>query len=302
MTISRGFLSLLMEEGARCSFGGKLLTFGRQKIEFKFSEFRSLVTRYGASVPSHHDMPADDEALFGFLGFDLVHSLDYSNFEGATVTFDLNRIDLPVELIGQYDVVLDGGTSEHVFRIENALQNALALTKIGGRVVFFTPSSNHMEHGFHMPSPMFFYEYFCVNLVDVEVLYVIRYFPYSPRRLWEAYAYEPGQWSDIQSGGLDDAAYFTFVIGRKNERSTVGCVPQQRSYLDIWEKNQVASSPSLQVPPFSSPFRERLKTQLAFSPLAYRAALKGERLLKSIRARVTGMPAGLQNKRLIARH
>ena len=149
MTISRGFLSLLMEEGERRPFEGKLLTFGRQDLGFTNSEFRSLLTRYhhrtwpsnGAATPS------DDKELFQHLGFAEVNSLDYSNFEGATVAFDLNQTDLPAELVGQYDVVLDGGTSEHVFSIQNVLRNAVRLTKIGGRVIFFTPSSNHLEHG-----------------------------------------------------------------------------------------------------------------------------------------------------------
>jgi hypothetical protein len=50
-------------------------------------------------------------------------------------------------LVGQFDVVLDSGTIEHVFHIPDALKNVLSLAQ-GGRVICMSPSSNHVDNGF----------------------------------------------------------------------------------------------------------------------------------------------------------
>ena len=68
-------------------------------------------------------------ALFEALGFDTVHSFDYSDYEGATSLLDLNSGVVPDSAVGQYDVVFDSGTIEHVFYVPNSLKAIVDTTK-----------------------------------------------------------------------------------------------------------------------------------------------------------------------------
>ena len=179
MGIARGAVALLLEESSRRPFRGRIVTLGRQfvfptagDIADQFARFRveprGRLDRGGGAV--------DDRRLFDWMGFDEVESLDYSNFEGATRVVDLNRGNLPDGLAGAYDVVFDSGTLEHVFHVPNALRNIASLARTGGRVIFLSPSSNHLDHGFYMFSPTLFYDYFRVNGFRIETCYVVRYF------------------------------------------------------------------------------------------------------------------------------
>jgi hypothetical protein len=81
-----------------------------------------------------------------------VDSLDFSDFEGATVIHDLQK-PIPDTLYGKYDLVFDGGTLEHVFNFPMAIANAMHLVKVDGLIYINTPSNNLSGHGFYQFSP-----------------------------------------------------------------------------------------------------------------------------------------------------
>jgi hypothetical protein len=167
------------------------------------------------------------------MGFAAVESLDYSDFEGATHVVDLNSDNLSPSLIGQFDVVLDSGTIEHVFHVPNALKNALSLAKEGGRVIFLSPSSNHVDHGFYMYSPTLFMDYLTANGWRIETCYFIRYSP-DRRTPWQAYRYTRESWRQFTIGVLDDRPYLVFVVATRVPGSSIGKIPQQTLYLERW--------------------------------------------------------------------
>lgn len=169
--------------------------------------------------------------LFSALGFATIESIDYSDYEGATHVFDLNQPDLPDTLKAHYDVVLDSGTLEHVFHVPNALTNIGAMTKIGGRIILQTPSSNHFDHGFYMFSPTLFFDYFTANRFKIESFYIIRYSP-DPAVMWDVYQYHPRDWDDVQCGGLDGNPYLLFIVATKTAQSTSDVIPQQGFYAN----------------------------------------------------------------------
>lgn len=233
MGIARGAIGLLLEEAKRQPFGGRLATLGRQTIYATWEEVagqfakRRVVPR--GEVPRRGTAGLDDEALFRLMGFEAVESLDYSDFEGATHVVDLNWRELPAGLKGRFDTVLDSGTLEHVFHVPNALANILDLVKIGGRVIFLAPSSNHVDHGFYMFSPTFFRDYFLANGLRLETIYMVRYAT-DPSTLWDVYEYDPVAWSQVCIGGLDARPYAVFVVATRLEGSTVDAIPQQGFY------------------------------------------------------------------------
>lgn len=99
----------------------------------------------------------DSYSLFeAICGGGEVHALDYSPYEGADIICDLNSCDLPDEYIGKFDLVIDGGTLEHVFNQNNAINNINRLVREGGYVYHMLPCSGWVDHGFYSYSPTFF--------------------------------------------------------------------------------------------------------------------------------------------------
>ena len=72
---------------------------------------------------------------------------------------DLN-LPVPPELHERYDLIIDGGTLEHVFHVPIAMENCMKMTKTGGHVVIITNINNLVGHGFYHFSPDFFFRAF----------------------------------------------------------------------------------------------------------------------------------------------
>jgi len=93
------------------------------------------------------------------LGFAKADSIDADDYEGSSLTYDLSN-PLPQNLWGAYDLVIDGGTLEHVFNVPVAFANAMKLARIGGGVYLCAPSNNYCGHGFYQFSPELIYRIF----------------------------------------------------------------------------------------------------------------------------------------------
>src|SRR6185295_11598832 len=100
-------------------------------------ELRGLSPRGRLMILGRPSLPWENapspEDFYKSVGFDEVHTMDVSGYEGASHIHDLN-FPLPKELEGQYDVVLSGGTLEHVFEVGNALRCLAAMVKVGGEI------------------------------------------------------------------------------------------------------------------------------------------------------------------------
>jgi SAM-dependent methyltransferase len=232
--IGRAAIALLLEEAAARPFSGKIATLGRQTIGATSVEIKAQFDRFGILPQQAMAVTdPDDNILFRMMGFTSVESLDYSDFENATHIVDLNRDGLPRELVGKFDVVLESGTIEHVFHVPNALKNALSLVKEGGRIIFLSPSSNYVDHGFYMFSPTLFMDYLLTNGLSIETCYFIRV-SLNSRKRWQAYAYERDSFRKFSIGALDSRPYMIFAVATKTRGSTTDKVPQQNFYMNQW--------------------------------------------------------------------
>ena len=256
MGIGRAAIALLLEEVVVRPFSGRLATLGRQTISATDQEVARQFARFGLSPASTKEGPLDDQKVFRMMGFTSVESIDYSDFEGATHILDLNTDEISPALVGRFDVVLDSGTIEHVFHIPNALKNVLTLTREGGRVIFLSPSSNHVDHGFYMFSPTLFMDYLVTNGLRIEKLYFIRYASNS-RAPWKAYAYDRESWRTFEIGALDGRPYMVFVVATRVPGSTIGRIPQQSFYRERWSTDLTLVREER---------RQRLKRMLALIP------------------------------------
>ena len=135
----------------------KALMLGRQCIYAHAMESIPILMKYtgvpaGSASTVLYERYA--EPLFKFLSYTTIDSLDYSDYEGATLIHDLN-IPLPPNSM-KYDFVFDGGTIEHIFNVAQVLENIVNLVEVGGIFLSVTMNNNYSGHGIYQFSPEFF--------------------------------------------------------------------------------------------------------------------------------------------------
>jgi hypothetical protein len=135
---------------------------GRQNYLLRPAETHALFAAFDLKPDPRLLNAADDanppfaEPFFESLGAKVCDSTDVATYEGATIIHDFND-PIPDSLSGQYDIVFDGGTLEHVFHFPQGLHNAMRMVRIGGWFAGFTPGNNWFGHGFYQFSPEVYY-------------------------------------------------------------------------------------------------------------------------------------------------
>lgn len=156
--------SLLIETIKQRELGGAFLMLGRQgfvgtRKGRSAKVFAEKISHYLPGLSEVDLRNRDDsysERFFEKLGFSSVDSLDFSDFEGASIIHDLTQ---PVgdDLAGRFDVIYDGGTCEHVFELPTAYRNIDTMLKPGGVLIGHSPCNNWINHGFYQISPEMVY-------------------------------------------------------------------------------------------------------------------------------------------------
>lgn len=246
MGISRYDASVLIAESLRIPFKGSVLQLGRQGISFDFRALQKIAKLYKYELKEPEKLSfglkehfssrnfIDDKCFFSSLGFNKVLSLDFSNYESADIIFDLNGSDTPSDLLNSFDVIVDGGTIEHVFHLPNVMKNIANMLKIGGRIIHMSPSSNHVDHGFYMFSPTFFMDYYSANKFEINMINFVRCSKMTQTEPWECFNYTPNSLDSYSFGGLDGAMYMVLCIATKTSESTNNVIPQQGACLTAW--------------------------------------------------------------------
>lgn len=139
----------------------RTLALGQQHMMVGPERIEALLREHGVWPPPGGES-AFREALRGpdwrfasflrALGAQQVDSVDASAYEGAALVHDLNQ-PIPSEWESRYDVVVDGGTLEHVFNFPVAISNCMRMVKPGGHLMLLTPTNNYCGHGFYQFSP-----------------------------------------------------------------------------------------------------------------------------------------------------
>lgn len=174
MGISKGAVTLLGMSLQQVNRAGRVITFGVQKVYTSYDDARQRFSRAGiAAAPIAHSGNGSlrQEVLFRMLGYDTVESLDYYAAEGPTHVHDLNH-PVPEALRERFDLVYDGGTTEHCFSVPECLSNAVRLARNGGRIIHHLPLNNWVDHGFYQFSPGLFFDFYEANGFDELSLWV----------------------------------------------------------------------------------------------------------------------------------
>jgi len=246
MGITRGMIKLLMREGKKRAFSGTVLTCGRQDISAtqkqlkKWSEelkFQLNKVQLHLAENNHFKKKGciSDIMFFKSIGLDKVDSLDFCDFEKCTIIHDLNT-NIPARLHNKYDLIIDSGTSEHIFNFPKVLENYNKMLKIGGRIIHCLPTSNFVNHGFYMFSPTVFQDYYTSNKWKILDCLFIQLFPRNLKKLWKIYEYNFKKMMLLGVGG-HKGTYGTFFVTQKTKKSTFDAQVQQTFYLDAWQKS-----------------------------------------------------------------
>src|SRR4051794_13062824 len=131
----------------------RTLTLGRQNFFVDPPALSDLFQQIDGRLPEGFDAAmarADGFAdeFFKLLGATDLVTVDASAYEGAAVVHDMNTPVAP-SFHEQYDVVLDGGTLEHVFNFPVSIRNCMEMVKVGGTVFIATPTNGFVGHGFY---------------------------------------------------------------------------------------------------------------------------------------------------------
>lgn len=127
---------------------------------YRPKEFTDFGKWHGKDYP----LPSTDE-FFRKMGCLYVKYVDVHASRGIEQELDLNQ---PQDM-GQFDLVIDPGTTEHCFNIGQALMNAANAVKVDG-YIFHAPPLSMSNHGFYCLQPTLFYDFYVQNGWKIEAL------------------------------------------------------------------------------------------------------------------------------------
>jgi hypothetical protein len=243
---------------ARC--GGmsfeNTLTFGRLKLFLHAPELKALRASYRAHSGQEARVPLEgyrfgqysDDFWVEFLNAKHVETIDYSDYEGATLVHDMNT-PVPEYLHNKFDAVVDAGSLEHVFNFPTAIRNLMLMTKVGGSVFVTTVANNLCGHGFYQFSPELMYRIFSEDngFAAPRVVLLEGVYPAVELRPMKA-AYrviDPAQARERVN--LQNGNPVMIMVDAKKTRHVMPFerAPQQSDYLVAWNAGATADRSGL---------------------------------------------------------
>lgn len=136
---------------------------GRQKFHIKGKFRRHLRQQLrkaglGPDIPDYEQPDGFAETFLKRVGYPAPLSLDASAYENCDLTHDMNE-PLPDDLRDRFDVIIDGGTLEHVYNTPQALDNVFHMLRPGGIFISINGITGWAGHGFYQFSPELVWRY-----------------------------------------------------------------------------------------------------------------------------------------------
>lgn len=215
----------------------RVLMIGRQSLTITPNEVRKLL-----QLPIDRKLKQDilqlrlgsdvyAEELFHVLGADDVESMDKTSYEGAVIIHDLN-LPVPEQLKEKYDVVLDGGSLEHIFNFPVALKQCMEMLKIGGHYIGLTPCNNYTGHGFYQFSPELFLRAFSPEN-GFETLDIVLY-EEDGVNIWYKISEPEKRYRRITFQNKVPA-HLLILAEKKETKAIFNAYPQQKMYQEAWQ-------------------------------------------------------------------
>jgi SAM-dependent methyltransferase len=232
----------------RSDGAASIATIGQLQHFMSAKDARELCRRHGLSTRAswiEREFGSYGPEFFAAIGCADLTVMDASAYEGADLVHDLNE---PVgkELYERFDVVVDGGSIEHIFRPDQVLANIMRMVRVGGSAIIWTPANNLCGHGFYQLSPEFFFSslrestgfridtarvvecrYPSVSLAPSRGVYEVR----SPREIGDR----------VRVTSRHPLMLLVRATKLAHLDQPFARTPQQSDYEDQWEAGQAAS-------------------------------------------------------------
>jgi hypothetical protein len=179
MGLTQSIIGQVLEFHKTRGFHGDVVTLGNQDIWASSDELEKLFRDHGvdpievsAPIPSDSAMFSrldlgnrnyvHARTFFEMMGLTGYADIDVSSVDAPVIIHDLNE-PVPSELHRKYDLVLDGGTAEHVFDTRTVLESMARMVRVGGHVVHVSPVAGYIGHGMFSFSPDTLFEFYAAN-------------------------------------------------------------------------------------------------------------------------------------------
>lgn len=191
---------LLIHLHKQIGFRGPVLTLGNQDVWATFPQLQSFFREMGSPVFETAVIPhtsnlfklimpeqAKDfvhaRTFFGMMGIQDYWDLDKYDRDRPLILHDLNQ-PVPAEFEQKFNLIVDGGTIEHIFDVRQVMENIVRMCRESGWIIHLSPASNLMDHGFYSFSPSFFYDFYQANGFADMICYILQvnpnnYFEYA---------------------------------------------------------------------------------------------------------------------------
>ena len=215
---------------------------GRQGFVVKprhFTYLRRRMKAHGLMADPNEFAGPDGfaEPFFDRIGYPPIQSMDFSSYEGCDIVQDLN--EPPADALREsFDVIIDGGTIEHVFNTPQALDTVFHMLRPGGIFISINGITGWAGHGFYQFSPELVWRYWG----DARGCKVHRCIAAStdpglePRNA--ADTGKSGQ--RFRGKGMDGRWYLYYVIEKSNDANQAERITNtsQADYVVRWTSGQ----------------------------------------------------------------
>lgn len=157
-----GYIDLMLTDDEWSSIG-----VDQSKLENR-PNWKHLVKIHGR--PDVTVVPTLTSALETFLDDFSLTIFDFTKYEGSEVEWDFN-FPIPKKYIGQFDIVIDAGTCEHIFNIAQALSNVNLMLSNGG-IGYHGGPLCWPNHGFYGYNPTLFADFYEANAAEVIEMFL----------------------------------------------------------------------------------------------------------------------------------
>lgn len=213
---------------------GDVLTLGHQKSYISIPLQKRIVKELGVAKEQLSQNYSD--GFMKAIGIENLQILDISNYESATIIHDLNT-PIPDSLRNQFSVVIDIGTSEHVYNAAQSLENLRELCKTQGHVLVVSPANSWLGHGFYQFSPeLFFTAFDRESGFEIQSLYLIK------KRVFGETWYALDDPKNVGRRGtiLTRKRCYIAVIATKSGSISAIASQQQSDYVSTWEGGEIS--------------------------------------------------------------
>ncbi len=259
MGLGPSAIRFLAREHKRKPFISPVLTLGRQSVWATYDEVRKILISEGiqpqpleqdwdltTKIPTQDSKYISDTTLFRLFNVEELRQLDISDYQCADIILDMNK-PIPDELQSQFNLIIDGGTLEHIFDIKQAMMNISLLLKSGGRIIHLSPASNHIGHGFYSFSPGLFFDYYLANkFIDLKA-YIADQGPDPTNNRWKLYRYEYDSYRGVVKMFRSKYMVHTIFVAEKTDSSTHNVVPAQDQFKVPQNASHIVTSPLKQM-------------------------------------------------------